>query len=101
MPLAHLGRGARLRHGDIGGQRRAAEGIQADLGHQVPLRAERRRHARGRLQFDLVPLPVIERERVAGVALAPRQRQAGGGIEAAAQQADRFVLGKRATVSPL
>ena len=60
------------------------------LRHQVPLHSERRRHPRRRLQLDLVPLPVIEGERVAGVSIAPRQRQAGGRIEASAQQAHGF-----------
>jgi hypothetical protein len=34
-----------------------------------------------------MPLAVIERKGVAGVAFAPGIRQAGGGIQAAAQQA--------------
>ena len=45
-------------------------------------------HARRGLQLDLVPLPVVERERVAGVPLAARERQAGGGVEASGEQAD-------------
>ena len=52
---------------------------------------ESRRHARGRVQLALVTLAVVEGERVARIAFAIRQRQAGGGIEAAAQQADRFL----------
>ncbi len=48
------------------------------------------RHARRPPPVRLVALPVVERERVAGEALAPRQRQAGGGIQSAAQQANRF-----------
>ena len=49
-----------------------------------------RRHPRRRLQFDAVPLAVVERERVALVALPARIGQAGGGIEPATQQADGF-----------
>ena len=37
-----------------------------------------------------VALAVVEGKRVAGVAFAPRQRQASGGIQAAAQQANGF-----------
>ena len=90
---AHLRGRSRLRHVDLAGEGRAAESIQADFGHQVPLRAQRGRHARGGLQLDLVPLPVIEREGVAGVPFAARQRQASGRIEASAEEANGFVWG--------
>ncbi len=89
--FAHFDRGSTLRHVDRAGKRRPAERVQPDLRHQMPFRAECLRHARRRVEFDLVPLPVVEREGVARVALAPRQRQAGGGIQASAQQAYRFI----------
>src|ERR1035441_9721261 len=49
----------------------------------------RRDAARG-FQFELVALAVIEGECVADEPVAPGQSQAGGGIEAAAEQADGF-----------
>src|SRR5258708_29041645 len=51
---------------------------------------ERRGHAASRFELDLMALPVIERERVAFVAVAARDAQAGGGIESSAEQTDRF-----------
>ena len=57
------------------------------------LGAEDLRDARGRGQLLFVPLAVVEGERVAGVSIAPRQREAGGGIESAAEQAHRFLGG--------
>src|ERR1035437_1192322 len=68
--------------GPTAGWGRPAEGIQADLGHQMPRGAERLGHPSRRVQFDLMPLPVVERERIALVALAPRQRQASRRIQA-------------------
>ena len=56
--------------------------------HEVPRAPRVSRDARRGFQFDAVPLAVIERERVALVAIAACQGQAGGGIETAAQQAD-------------
>src|SRR5580704_12143439 len=44
-------------------------------------------------ELDAMPLAVIERERVAIESIAARERQACGGIQAAAQQADSFHLG--------
>ena len=70
------------------GERRAAECIQADFRDHVPLHAERCGHPRRGLQLDLMPLPVIERERIAGVPSAARQRQASRGIEASGEQAN-------------
>ena len=81
----HLRRAARFRHGDIAGERRPSEYAKADVRHQMPRGAERFRKARGGIEFVLVPLAVIERQSVAGEAVAAREREAGGGIESAAQ----------------
>ena len=57
----------------------------------MPLGAERLGDPRSGFQFDFVALPVIERESVAGVAIAPGEGQTGGGIEASAEEAHRFL----------
>jgi hypothetical protein len=54
----------------------------------MPFRAEVSGNARGGFQFELVPLPIIEGKRVAGVSFQARQGQASGGIQTAAQQTD-------------
>src|SRR5581483_8842023 len=50
-----------------------------------------RRHARRRIQFQFVTLAVIEGQGVAGVPVTARQGQTRGGIEPAAEQANRFL----------
>src|SRR5690349_22176137 len=45
-------------------------------------------HARRRVQFNAMALAVVEGERVAVIAFAAGQRQAGRGVEASAQQTD-------------
>ncbi len=87
---AHLISGARFRNFDIGRKSRAAELAQPYFHDSVFGRPEVGCDVPGGLQFDLMPLPVIERQRVAIEALAPGEGQARGRIEAAAQQADRF-----------
>ena len=102
-PVRHLVRRPPFGNVDVGGQRRSAERVQPDPGDHVPLHADARGDARRRLQLDLVPLPVVERERVACVPVAPRQRQAGGRIEASAQSRQTAFLGgeMNTTVNPI
>src|SRR5262249_31407969 len=50
---------------------------------------ERRRHPTGGLQLTVVPLAVVERERVAVEALGAGAGKRGGGIEATREQDDR------------
>src|SRR5262249_34150104 len=52
--------------------------------------AEDRSDARGGGEFVLMALAVIEGERIAGESIAACEREAGSGIESAAQQADRL-----------
>ena len=56
---------------DIRGQGAGAESPQIDTSGAVLARAEKCRHARGGVQFDAMALAVIERERIAFVAVAP------------------------------
>ena len=74
-----------FRYVDIRGQRAPAEGPQVDLNNPMLARAKVPSHARRSLEFNLVPLAVIEGERVALVAVAPGDAQAGGGVESSAQ----------------
>ena len=56
---------------DIRGQGAGAESPQIYMGDAVLARTERRSHARSRVQFDLMALPIIEGQRIAFVAVAP------------------------------
>ena len=52
--------------------------------------AERFGELRGALQFDAVPLAVVEGEREALATFGPRPGQDGGGIETAGEEDDSF-----------
>jgi len=54
----------------------------------VPLGVEGGGDSGGRFELDLVPLAVVEGERVAGESFAAGVGETGGGIEAAAEEAD-------------
>ena len=66
-------------------KRGAAEGSQVDLNNLMLAHAKVPGHARRGLEFDLVPLAVIEGERVALETLPAGDSQAGGGIQSSAQ----------------
>src|SRR5688572_1754494 len=63
------------------GERRPAEGPEVDVYHPVLDGTEHLRDARGRIELGRVPLPVREAERMTGIALGPRDCQAGRGIK--------------------
>ena len=79
---------ARFRHRDIRRERRSAKRAQIDRHHAMLRRAQARCHTRRRFQLRAMPLAIIETQRVATVAFAPRNGQARRRIQAAAQQAD-------------
>ena len=89
--VAHLGERAALRDLDVAGERRAAELAQVDVDDDVVLHAQRGRDAGRGLEFDLVALAVAEGHGVDVEALGLGDRECGGGVEAAAQQADGFL----------
>ena len=88
--VAHLVERPRLGYSHVRRQRGSAERVEPNLHHQALLHTQRRRYPRRRIQLEFVPLAVIERDRVAGKAIAPSQRQAGGRIEAARQETNCF-----------
>jgi hypothetical protein len=53
-------------------------------------RAKMGGYARGRFQLDAMALAIIERKRVALIAIASGDAKAGGGVESAAQETDGF-----------
>jgi glycosyltransferase involved in cell wall biosynthesis len=83
----HLRGRARFGHVDGGGERRSAEDIEAEPDGEMLFGAKEFGNACGRGEFLFVALSVVEGERVAGVSLAPREGEAGRGIESAAEQA--------------
>jgi hypothetical protein len=88
--VRHRLRVASFGDGDVVSESRSAERIETDLGHLVFRDADVRGDAGGGIELNLVALAVVEGECVAGVPFAAGERQAGGGIEAAAYEADRF-----------
>ena len=89
--VAHLGDGAALRDVDVTGQCRAAELAQVDVDDDVVLHAGGSRNSCGGFEFDLVALAVAEGHRVDVEAFGLGDCECGGGVEAAAQQADGFL----------
>ena len=77
MPVGHLGELARLRHVDLGGQRRAAEQAQVDLDLDVLAHAGPLGDLARRVEFDRVTLAVAEAERVDREALRRGDREHG------------------------
>ena len=63
--------------------------------HEVLLGAERGGHPARGVELAVVPLAVVERERVAVEALGPRDREGGGRVEAAREQDHRAAAGIR------
>jgi len=72
-----------FRHGDVVGQRRAAELAQVDIEDDVRFGAHGFRHAGGSIELCGVPLAVAKRQRVAVETFGPRNRQGRRGIEPA------------------
>ena len=89
-----------VRHVDVVGQRRPAEDPQVDVGHHVPGDALRLRHPPRGVQFDAVPLPVPEAQRVRHVALRAGDRQHRGRVQSAAQQHHRRLACHHALLHP-
>ena len=88
----HFVRGTPLGDFHVTGKRGTAEHAQVELRRAMSGYADRFRHSPGGLEFDAMPLAVIERERVELEALAPGEREASGRIEPAAEQTDGFQL---------
>ena len=91
MPAPISSADAALGHVDVGGQRRAAEHAQVDLGHDVAADARCLGDPPRRLQLDRVALAVPEAERVRHEALALRDRQHRRRVQPSAEQ-DNCVL---------
>ena len=70
-----------------------AEDAEIDLRGAVRGRAEGRSNVTRGIEFDDMPLAVVERERVALITIADGESEAGRGIESAAQEADCFRWG--------
>src|SRR6266480_4141922 len=77
-----------LRHGDIAGERRAAEFPQVDVEDDMLGGAEVLGHASRGIELGGVALAVAKRQSVAVEALALRDRERGGGVEAAGEEDD-------------
>ena len=82
-----------LGHGEVGGERRAAEGAEVDVDDHVPPDAEPLGDPARRLELDRVALAVADAQRVHVEPVAPRDGGGGGRVQPAAQQDDG--LGKR------
>ena len=91
MSVAEVVGAVVVRHVDVVGQRRPAEDPQVDVGHHVPSDALRVRDPLRGVQFDAVPLPVPEAQRVRHVALRPGDRQHRRRIQSAAEQHHRWL----------
>ena len=83
---ADLGLVAPLGHGDVRGQRRAADGAQIEIDDVVRRGAQRGGDARGGRELDGVALAVAEAERVTAASRCAGHGQRRGRIDAARQQ---------------
>ncbi len=86
----HCGLVPAFRNGDFIGEGGVAEYTKIDPGDAMIVRVKCARDAARGLQFDPVPLAIIEREGVTVEALATGKCETGGGIESPAKQADGF-----------
>src|SRR6266481_4440578 len=77
-----------LRHGDVAGERRAAELAEVDIEDDMLGGAEALCYATRSIELGGVALAVAERQGVAVEALALRDREGGGGVEAAGEEDD-------------
>src|SRR4029077_6267526 len=68
-------------------------GARVEPQNEVLLGAERRGHPPRGVELPVVPLAVVERERVGVEALGPRDREGGGRVEAAREQDHRATTG--------
>ena len=75
---------------DVGGERRAAERTKIDRKHLVFHRADLRGDLSRPLQFNAMPLSVVEGEGEALTALCLRPCQHGRGIQATRKKDDCF-----------
>src|ERR1700722_11179990 len=84
------------RFGDrnVGRESRSAESAQIDSDNAMPGRSQAGCHTRGGFKLGPMPLAIVETERIATIAFAPRDSQAGGRIQASAQQTDRGFQGR-------
>ena len=80
---------ALLRHGDVVGERRAAEAREIERQHDMALGAHRRRDSRRRLQLDAVALVVVDGEREQPVARLAREAGNDHRIHASRDEYDR------------
>lgn len=67
--LAHVSQAAMLGHRHVGGQRRAAECAQVKRQHTMALGPEPAGQGPGSLQFTTLPLAIIKRQGMTGMAL--------------------------------
>ena len=77
-----------FRHFEIRRQSRSAKWSQVDVEYDLPRYAQGVTHATGGVEFEAVPLSVVERQGVRGESLRLGNRQHGGGIEPTADQYD-------------
>src|SRR6266545_537533 len=77
-----------LRHGDVAGERRAAELAEIDIEDDVLSGAEALRDPARGIEFGGVALAVTKRQRVAIEAIALGDRERGGGVEATGEEDD-------------
>ena len=87
--VGHLPGVAVLGHLDGGGQGAAAEASKIDGRLDVAADAQGPGHPAGRLQLETVPLAVIDRKRIEGKPLSPRDGGRGGRIEPPGKQDHR------------
>ena len=77
-----------LRHGDVAGERRAAELAEVDIEDDMLGGAEVLRHASSGIELQAVPLPVPKGKGVTGEAIGLGDGERGGGVEATGEEDD-------------